>query len=63
MELFKIGFLSFTISDLADILLFTFICYKLYAVVKDSRATTMFIGIAVGVLVALGLSGRKPGKG
>jgi len=53
MELFKIGFLSFTISDLADILLFTFICYKLYAVVKDSRATTMFIGLIFVIMIGI----------
>jgi len=53
MELFQIGFLSFTISDLTDIILFTFIFYKLYNVVKDSRATTMFLGLLLVVLVGI----------
>jgi len=53
MELFKIGFISFTIIDLTDILLVSFIFYKLYDVVKDSRATTMFLGMMMVVLVGL----------
>jgi diadenylate cyclase len=53
MELFRIGFLSFTLADLADISLFTFIFYKLYNVVKDSRATTMFLGLLFVVLVGI----------
>lgn len=53
MELFKIGFITFTISDLADILLFTFIIYKLYNVVKDSRATTMFIGLIFVITIGI----------
>ncbi|MFO7810899.1 MAG: diadenylate cyclase CdaA [Candidatus Delongbacteria bacterium] len=50
MELFKIGFLSFHLMDLVDILIFTLIIYKLYNVVKDSRATTMFLGLITVVL-------------
>lgn len=53
MELFKIGFLTFSLVDLADILLFTFIFYKLYNVLKDSRATTMFLGLMTVVLFAI----------
>lgn len=53
MELFKIGFISFTIVDLADIMLFTFIFYKLYNVVKDSRATTMFLGMMFVVVAGI----------
>jgi diadenylate cyclase len=53
MELFRIGFISFTIVDLADILLFTFISFKLYNVVKDSRATTMFLGMLSVVILGI----------
>jgi diadenylate cyclase len=53
MELFKIGFLSFTLVDLADISLFTFIFFKLYSIVKDSRATTMFIGLIIVILFGI----------
>ena len=53
MELFKIGFLTFSFVDLADIMLFTFIFYKLYNVVKDSRATTMFLGLMIVVMFAV----------
>jgi diadenylate cyclase len=53
MELFRIGFISFTIVDLADILIFTFVFYKLYSVVKDSRATTMFLGMLSVVVIGI----------
>ena len=53
MHLFNIGFVSFTFVDLADILLFTAMFYKLFTMLKDSRATTMFLGLFTVVLIGI----------
>ncbi|NOR44683.1 MAG: TIGR00159 family protein, partial [Candidatus Delongbacteria bacterium] len=53
MHLFNIGFVSFTLVDLADILLFTAMFYKLFTMLKDSRATTMFLGLFTVVLIGI----------
>ncbi len=45
MTFFNIGFITFGLSDLLDILLFTGIIYKLFILVKDTRVITMFIGV------------------
>ena len=50
VEIFNVGIISFHLLDLVDILLFSFIFYKLYNVVKDSRATTMFLGLLTVML-------------
>lgn len=46
-ELFKIGFLSVTFLDLLDILLVTFIFYKLYSVISGTIAAQIFYGLLV----------------
>ena len=51
VELFKIGFISFTLLDLIDIILVSLIFYVIYLLFKDSRASQMLIGmILLGVL-------------
>jgi diadenylate cyclase len=45
MTFFNIGFITFGLSDLLDIILFTGIVYKLFNLVKDTRVITMFIGV------------------
>jgi diadenylate cyclase len=46
-ELFKIGFLSVTFLDLIDILLVTFIFYKLYSVISGTIAAQIFYGLLI----------------
>jgi diadenylate cyclase len=46
-ELFKIGFLSVTFLDIVDILLVTFIFYKLYSVISGTIAAQIFYGLLI----------------
>lgn len=46
-DLFKIGFLSVTFLDFLDILIVTFIVYKLYTLLKSTIAAQIFIGLMV----------------
>jgi diadenylate cyclase len=45
MELFKIGFLSFTLLDLADVALITLMFYKLYQYIKGTVGLPIFVGL------------------
>jgi len=45
MELFKIGFLTVTIVDIFDILLVSFIFYRLYLVIRGTVAAQIFVGL------------------
>ena len=45
MHIFSIGFINFSFTDLVDLLLFTGIFYKLFIMLKDTRAITMFLGM------------------
>jgi len=51
MELFKIGFLSFTLLDLIDILIVTVLFYWIYKALKN----TIAIQILIGMIIILGL--------
>jgi diadenylate cyclase len=44
-EIFKIGFLSFTLLDLIDIILVAFIFYKVFTVIKGTIAAQIFYGL------------------
>lgn len=46
-ELFKIGFLSFSFLDLVDIVLVSFIFYKLYSVIRGTIAAQIFYGLLI----------------
>ena len=52
MNLFDIGFLNFKLLDLFDMVLFTSISYKLFLMLKDTRAITMFIGMVFIAFIA-----------
>lgn len=52
MELFKIGFLSFRLTDLFDILIVTFVFYKLYKLMRGTIAFQIFVAL----LLILGTS-------
>jgi len=52
MEIFKIGFLSFRLIDLIDILIVSFIIYRLMALMKGTRAAQMVTGLVLIFIVA-----------
>ncbi len=52
IELFKIGFISFTLFDLLDIALVTLIFYWIYKALKD----TLAIQVLFGLVIIIGLS-------
>lgn len=52
VTLFQIGFLPVGIIDVADILLVTYILYKLYIIMHRTRAVQMFIGLILIFVVS-----------
>jgi len=46
-EIFKIGFMSFTLLDLLDISLVSFIIYKIYTIIRGTIAAQIFLGLIV----------------
>lgn len=50
IDLFKIGFLTITLSDLVDIAIVSFIFYKLYTILKGTIAAQIFIGLLIILL-------------
>jgi len=51
-EIFKIGFFSIGILDVLDILIVTFIIYKLYFMLRRTHAVQMFIGLLLIVVIS-----------
>ncbi len=51
-ELFKVGFLTVTFTDLIDICIVTFIIYKLYSLLKGTIAAQIFIGLMIILLIS-----------
>ena len=47
MIFFKLGFLTVTLIDLIDIILVTWVFYKVYQYFKDTRAGQMLIGLVI----------------
>lgn len=52
VEIFKIGFLSVTLLDVMDIILVSFIIYKLYQIIRGTIAAQIFIGLIVVLLLS-----------
>src|SRR5690606_20736580 len=52
MELFKIGFLSIGLIDIIDILIVTYVFYKLYTIMRGTIAAQIFFAL----LLIIGLS-------
>ena len=46
-DLIKIGFLTFTFLDLVDIILVSFIFYKIYSVIRGTIAAQIFYGLII----------------
>jgi diadenylate cyclase len=51
--LFKIGFLSISVIDILDVLLVSYIFYKLYEFLKGSIAARMMIGLLLIILFSI----------
>ena len=47
MTFFKLGFLTVTLIDLIDIMLVTWVFFKVYQYFKDTRAGQMLIGLVI----------------
>jgi len=47
MTLFEIGFLTFTLIDFIDIILVTWVFFKVYQYFKDTRAGQMLVGLVI----------------
>lgn len=47
MELFRIGFLSFGLSDLIDVVVVSFLIYKIFALIRGTRTAQMAVGLAL----------------
>lgn len=47
MDLFKIGFLDVSLVDILDIILVSFIFYKLYMVMRGTIAAQIFVGLVL----------------
>ena len=61
MKLFNIGFLTVSIIDVIDIILVTWIFYKVYQYFRETRAGQMLIGLVILLIASflfnsLGLS-------
>jgi diadenylate cyclase len=52
VELFKIGFLTITLSDLVDILIVSFVVYKLYVLLRGTIAGQIFIGLMIILIIS-----------
>jgi diadenylate cyclase len=50
-ELFRVGFLNFTLLDLADVSVVTFLFYKLYKFMQGTVAAQIFTGL-IAILIA-----------
>lgn len=53
MELFRIAFIPVTLIDVLDVLVVTFIFWKLYQIMRGTRASQMFAGLLVLFLFAI----------
>jgi len=51
-EIFKIGFFSIGVLDILDIILVTYIIYKLYFMLRRTHAVQMFIGLLLIFIVS-----------
>lgn len=53
MELFRIGFISVSLIDIIDIIIVTYIFYKLYLVMRGTIASQIFLGLTLIILASL----------
>lgn len=53
MELFKIGFITVSLIDIIDIIIVTYIFYKLYLVMRGTIASQIFLGLTLIIIASL----------
>lgn len=53
MELFKIGFITVNLIDVIDIIIVTYIFYKLYLVMRGTIASQIFLGLTLIIVASL----------
>ncbi|HEY3251827.1 MAG TPA: TIGR00159 family protein, partial [Ignavibacteria bacterium] len=53
MELFKIGFITVSLIDVIDIIIVTYIFYKLYLVMRGTIASQIFVGLILIIIASL----------
>ncbi|MFQ5865159.1 MAG: diadenylate cyclase CdaA [bacterium] len=53
LELFRFGFIKVTVFDILDIIVISYILYKVYCFIRGSRAAQMFVGLVLIVFVSL----------
>jgi diadenylate cyclase len=53
MVLFRIGFLNFTLIDLLDIVAVYYVFFKLYQIMRGTRASQMFTGLIIIIIASL----------
>jgi len=53
VELFRIGFLTFTLVDMIDILIVAYVFYKLYDIMRGTRGSQMFVGLLLILVVSI----------
>ncbi|MFQ6112457.1 MAG: diadenylate cyclase CdaA [bacterium] len=53
LELFRIGFIKVTVFDILDIIVISYVLYKLYFFIRGSRAAQMFVGLILILIVSL----------
>ena len=52
MELFEVGFLTFKLTDLIDVVVVSALIYKMFVLIKGTRTAQMAIGLALLIVVA-----------
>ena len=52
IEIFKIGFLTITLSDVVDVVIVAFIIYKLYTLLRGTIAAQVFIGLMIILMIS-----------
>ena len=52
IELFKIGFLSVTLIDILDVVLVSWIFYKVYQYFRGTRAGQMLVGLIILLIIS-----------
>ncbi|MCK6603911.1 MAG: TIGR00159 family protein [Ignavibacteriaceae bacterium] len=53
LEIFKVGFLSFTLLDLLDITVVAFIIYNLYRLIKGTIAAQILVGLIIVLILSI----------
>ena len=53
MELFKIGFITVSLIDVIDIIIVTYIFYKLYLDMRGTIASQIFVGLTLIIIASL----------